>query len=650
MKLKKFIYILLILALLPVCANAYEYHKLPENIRIRAVSLLDIDETGSTLMYERINISEDLNVWMLGWFWDDIKIVAGITDGGDIIYYNIARLDDGFLSPEKVNISKKDAYNVAEKFLKKIMPDVNLKFISSAASAYEYHFSEHHNSIRLLGRDATVVVDKYSGIVSYYKGFGRTGCNYDVMTGLVSKESALDIYCDKIGFELVYNTSFDHQARIKTIRPMYIANRKNPMAINAQTGEITDIVMYDYNYYYNDLYYDSRYYFDNNIKQEEFSFVADKSAEISSFDLSSLLNMQHLNLSSGYAASAVGGKAFFYANKDGKSDFIPAICIDIVPENYADGILRFTTMYDKQDIEWFEGIDCSTPYVFARAYVNAETGTLLSYNTILNSSYRPQSESVFSPDRAKDFISPLAFQFDLRYFGLSQISGDEYLSSFARYKDGVRIIGEGALVTYNTALSAVTGFSFVYSDEELVPPSVMKTPEEIKLLVKEELPLELFYVDKTKNTKTVVYDLADTSLAFDPISGDRVDLALSGADSRIISCSLGNTTYTVNGENRVAASPTLFRGKLYLPIEDVAFFLGYNIADENGITTLYNHLNFISYKQAAKKISLNEKMTSLDVPLQLINGKNYLSAGDLRRIFGVYLSWETNSNKIYIVK
>ena len=106
---------------------------------------------------------------MIGWFNDSCKIITGITDLGDIIYYSFSGFDEAF-SPPGTEISAQTGEQIAREFLNKIMPGTELKSISS--NAYEYNFAECHNSIPLAGRTATVVVDKQSGKVNYYKGFG----------------------------------------------------------------------------------------------------------------------------------------------------------------------------------------------------------------------------------------------------------------------------------------------------------------------------------------------------------------------------------------------------------------------------------------------------------------------------------------------
>ena len=192
------------------------------------------------MLYEKVNIYEDFDAWMIGWFDDSTKTIAGITDTEDIIYYNISGLGDSVISGSGKGISLKEGEKIAFDFLTDIMPLAELKLISS--KAFEYTFADSHHSIPILGRTATVVVDKLSGQVIFYKGFGQTDCTFLNLTeSLITPEHAFEKFYENIGLELVYNMVFDHSSRSKAIRPMYILNRSDFRAVDAQNGKIANI-------------------------------------------------------------------------------------------------------------------------------------------------------------------------------------------------------------------------------------------------------------------------------------------------------------------------------------------------------------------------------------------------------------------------
>ena len=180
--MKKFIVILLIFALLPFgvfAAKQPAYLVIPDRLLQISKAMLQIDDTDATLLYERVPITEEFGAWMVGWFWDNHKTVVGITDKGEIIYYNTAPLGPVAVYPDGPQISKEEGYEIVLDFLKIIMQGRTWKLKS--AGAYEYEFSETHNGIPIFGHDATVVVDKSSGKVVYYKGFSTYESSFEII-------------------------------------------------------------------------------------------------------------------------------------------------------------------------------------------------------------------------------------------------------------------------------------------------------------------------------------------------------------------------------------------------------------------------------------------------------------------------------------
>lgn len=646
MKFSKMIYIILILLMLPAVAPAKEYPYLPTSLKEDVISFFGINTAGKTMLYERVSIYDDFDAWMIGWFDNESKTIVGITDTEDIIYYSISKFDEHL--PAGQTVSHEQGEEIAREFLMMVMPRTAITLTTSAA--YEYTFSQTHNGIRLLGRDATVVVDKMTGQVVYYKGFGVYGSSFELMEKLITPEHAFENYYENIGLELVYNTVFDHESRIKRIRPMYILNRKNLTAIDAQTGENKKIVMHDYNYYYNDNFYDEKYYFDNNIYAEEKLFTEDGKVSASGYNVAELLGMKGLNLSDEYSTKITPGKLKFYSDGEGNDSTKDVLRIDIVPMNQAVNVLKFAQMFDQGNGDLLSQTECETPFVFARAYVNATNGQLIDYETVKNTNYVPKLKPYFTKLAADKFIKTIAEDGVLKYHGMLKTGENEYTVVYARYADGIRVIGEGAKVVYNSVLRAVTDYSLVVSDIKLFPVSFMKTPEEIKETVKSELKLDLYYVDKNEKTKYVVYDAIDKNIAFDPVTGERTDRVNGDGNSFIGSCSPGSDEYVMNGVVTTGIPPIVHSNKLLLPLEVIAPALGYKVTAEENDILLSGHKDTIKLTLEKNDCYINGKNLMLDISPVKISDNIYISAGNLRILFGMFLSWDTQTHKIHLIK
>lgn len=646
MKLKKLIYILLVILLVPArfAVATEEYPYLPTFLKEEVIEFFDINTAGKTMLYERVNIYDDFDAWMIGWFDSECRIVAGITDTEDIIYYSASKFEEKVTDGKMVTPAKGE--EIARAFLMRVMPQTAIKLVSSAA--YEYTYSQTHNGIRLLGRDATVVVDKLTGEVVYYKGFGADKSNFELMEQLITPEHAFENFYENIGLELVYNTVFDHSVRMKRIRPMYILNRSKLAAIDAQTGQVADIVMRDYNYYYNDSYYDKKYYHDNNIFTQEKLFTEDGTVSASGYDVTGLLGNSRLGLSNDeYSAKITPGRLEFYSDGEGNSNMMAVLRIDIVPMKYAVNVLRFTEMFDSGNTEWLSQAECETPFIFARAYVCAETGRLIDYETVENRKYSSKLKPLFNKRIVDNFVKNMAGELSIKYYGMVQTDEEKHMVTYARYADGIRVIGEGVTVVYDASLRAVTDFSIVFSNRKLFPVSFMKNREQIKETVKQELKLELVYVDKNDETKFVVYDVVDKNIAFDPVTGNRLR---PSENSFIGSCTIGSGEYMISGNAVFSMPPIIHLDKLCLPVDIIASALGYDITTAENEIVLSGRRDRIILSEDSTSCYINDEEFTLDIQPVNVSGTTYVSAGSLRTVFGMFVSWDTHTDKIYLVK
>ena len=634
--MKKLLCIIFIISCFSLTAYA-DYPVIPESVVAECKIRFGVDDTGSRLLYEKINMGGDKYAWMLGWFWSDYKIVVGITDESDIVYYNRAPLGE---EPEKTAVITPDeGLEIAENFLKKSVSKPNLTLISG--KAYTYKFAEYYHGIRVISHDATVVVDKALGEVSYYKGFGSTDTGYNFMDGLISKDYAYNIYFDKIGFELVYSCKYSDDRRVKTARPMYIPNKLKNRAVDAENGNVVNIFMTDYNYYYNDLYYDGKYFRDNNISTDLGTFEKDSLADSSN---SSYITNLVPSLKKGYIFKVMNG-TFDY---DGGTS-VPAYQIDFVPSGYDTHIDGFINDYDKNIFDNIYKTDTELEFLYGRAYISAASGKIIKYDAVKNPKREKASEQPKDiPSRVNDILKFGTVNADkVKYFGDFYENEKTLVFCFARYENGVRAIGEGTLIKYDIDLNEITYLCENAVITKFPTVEYVRSAAEIANAEKGNMPFGICYVDGADGRKTAVYDILDNNAAFDPVTGNRIDLTDIGDTSTLFVCAIDSTEYTVNGVKKTGPKPVIAGGTVYLPFRFVAENNGYEVSYKNNFVFAESNNDVIYFSLSSDTYYVNGKGSRLPRSV-MIGGTAYVSLSSVNALFGLHSNWDEETNSIFI--
>ena len=639
--LKKIIAILLILTLLPVGVLAAEqpaYPVIPDRLLQISKAMLQIDDTDA--------ITNEFGAWMVGWFWDEQKTVVGITDDGEIIYYNFAPLGNVTAYPGSHTITKEEGYEIVLNFLKIIMQGRTWKLKS--AGAYEYEFSETHNNIPIFGHDATVVVDKSTGKVVYYQGFSSYDSSFEIIGKMISKSYAYNLYFENVGLELVYQTRYDDATKSRYIKPVYIFNNKNNNVISVADGSVDKIKMYDYNAYYGETLFDERFDFDNNIRKDEAVFIPDGNVQSNENIIpEETVKNAFCSLANGYAFNSVKGVFKYYKSTD-SDNAVPVWQVNIVPSLFKDGIGRFSAMYDVGEMEWLKNVETKKQFCFARAYVNALTGEVLEFKSVINDKY--PGGNTYTRDVAIKRFLPIATgdYFDsLKLYGENKINS--YISEYgyARYENDMRVIGEGAVFTYNNKIGDVTEYTLNVSGA--IPPLYgIKTPTEMKDLIKEEVPFEIIYVDKSSKEKYPVYAFKNIMAEFDPVTGNLMNKLSGSAITTMFICKQASKQYSVNGVDKYSYAPVVHNEKLFLPIRFIANELGYSVLWKDGVILIESNKGIIKIYPNGEYLA-NDYMMKLSEQQMTIEGITYISLNDICNIFGMQSSWDTKTNKIYVL-
>ncbi len=642
--MKKLLILLLILFIPFSTLAAEPYPVLPENLTEICLTRFGFDDTGSRVLYEKVPITGTFNAWMIGWFWDDYKIVIGITDEGDIIYFNRASLSG---TPADISspVSTEEGFESALRFLDTALGPHNLRHTSS--KGYTYHFSEYHNGIRVVGHDATVVVDKSTGEVYYYKGFGNYNAEYKILDRMISKSRAFDIYFENSTPELVYYTNFDSISRTKTVRPMYILPNLSPAAVEADSGNITPLLMYDYNYYYSDSYYDPKFDGNNSVNGNEGIF---EPADIyPKADVIVKLKNNFYALRMGYSFELCEGFMQFAGDRK-----IPVLQVNIAPENYSENIKDFSILYDRHDDDVIKQNPTHKEYIFARAYVNADTGEILSFSSLPSPGFKyikPYGyKNAELPRRVSEFIVRASDKSDeLRLYSRTDTGKYTSVYTYARYVNDARVIGEGAVIEFNSYANDITGFYSNMSTAEFDSLEGIKTPSQIAEIMKNELTFGLCYTDDGEGVKKVVYDFTEKQASFDPVSGTRIDTFSADATAQIIICNVGVSEYTVNGQHVTASPPVVYQNKIYMPVRFLGESLGFEVGYADGLIILSSDDNTAIAEEGNLIASVNGKTVVLSDSPVLIGDTVYISVATIRQLFGLQLRWDGETNKIFMI-
>ena len=199
------------------------------------------------------------DVWYINWNSADwnASINANITTGGILLNYSKyewseARTRSNIRFAE---ISKAEAKNAADAFLKKILGDefadfrMTSNWLGYPSDRYSLNYVLTHSGYDYPNYGLSVDVDKLTGeIVQYYRyghrffyDLSKDILDYEDASTVISKDEALASYLENIGLELVYASYNDWQTRELKIHPVYRLKNTGSQYISAADGSLVDI-------------------------------------------------------------------------------------------------------------------------------------------------------------------------------------------------------------------------------------------------------------------------------------------------------------------------------------------------------------------------------------------------------------------------
>lgn len=242
--------------LLPMQAFAEEKDKGLENAIKIAKSKFTIPDTYK-FTYS-IGSEGDKTVWYLNWNSKDgmESISVTIDSSGKIRGYDKYRPYD-YSRPKKLpKVSKQEAKEKAEEFIKNIDPDIlpQLKYQEDEQNylvdyAYYFTFNRVVNGIVFYGNYASMRVDSDTGEVIGYYLYWDENINFPAPEGIISLEQAEKAYREKLGLRLVYTYRMEGEKMV--VSAIYAPKYNNYYyGVDAFTGERVQIDSVYYGPYY----------------------------------------------------------------------------------------------------------------------------------------------------------------------------------------------------------------------------------------------------------------------------------------------------------------------------------------------------------------------------------------------------------------
>ncbi len=158
----------------------------------------------------------------------------------------------------------------------------------------------------------------------------------------------------------------------------------------------------------------------------------------------------------------------------------------------------------------------------------------------------------------------------------------------------------------------------------------------------------IVYIDKNSKEKYPVYAFRDKMAEFDPVTGNLMNRISGSEINTMFICEQASKKYSVNGIDKYASAPVAHNEKLFLPIRFIAGELGYSVLWEDGVISIESNKGIIKIYPNGE-YSVKDSVLKLSEQQITIEGITYVSLNDICSIFGMQSSWDTKTQKIYVL-
>ncbi|HHW32060.1 MAG TPA: peptidase M4 [Clostridiaceae bacterium] len=237
--------LMLVTAIIPLQGFAAGDDKGLEDAIKAAKSLIEVPEDYKII--SSFGNEGDMDYWELYWSSKDDytgSISVRIRNDGTLLWYDQYKReyyqDDGLKFPK---VSRDEAKTIAENFIRKVNPSVidNIKYyevdqIQLGDNSYYFNYIRIENGVPYYNNSIYVAVNRNTGDVVSYNYYWTEGLEFPDASIVISVEEAQKAYMEKMGLELIYQSS-NVKDELKVF-PTYIPKyNNNSIGIDALTGE-----------------------------------------------------------------------------------------------------------------------------------------------------------------------------------------------------------------------------------------------------------------------------------------------------------------------------------------------------------------------------------------------------------------------------
>ena len=385
-------------------------------------------------------------------------------------------------SPSIPSVSKAEAKENAEKFIKQLNPDFPYEIRiednyngSLYDGGYSFDTQVYVNGIYFEDGNGSVGVNGETGEITYCT-IGYTPVEFPSVEDAISVEDAEKAYSEKLGLEMVYATFTDEDGN-DIAYPVYVQKYNYGKYINALTGEVEDLTGKFKLYAPTAGGTAETMSADNGLTEQEINELDNISGLISKTDIEKQLrNNKTLDIP-----------------KSANVDFI-----------------NLAKLYNKDIYTYSINMSDKEQNTHIYIYVNAKTGEILSYSRYdrergdKTATQNDKTFSVLAGDKAKEY----------KY--------DEDTQSYIRYVNGIKVQNDIGYISYSG--DVLTEYRISYTDAEFPSFDNAMSKEDAEKIMFDRDGYEMVYITQIlDNSVEIVPVYKHNAVSINPFTGKYVD-------------------------------------------------------------------------------------------------------------------------------
>ncbi len=448
--------------------------------------LLDVPQEASEFDWNYVAGSMgNPSRWTFTWSNEDssLRVSASCDNDGNIIYYNFRDNTNQSSYSRFPKYKKADLEKQAKDFLKRVSPvtEKSLVLVPTMPSGiysgtYTYRFVRYENGIIFPENYVTVSVNNQTGVVTSYNSNFNMGINIPEKKNIISEETAKEILGTKLKMNLSYRVKTDYEKENAPVKAYLVYTPESGyLSVDAETGEI-----YTRNFSWDERNAASEEIFSSAngaLKQEGvMNDAAAPEYELNEKELEQLALLSGL-ITKNEAINKVVSNKYLYIDGD-----LTAVDADLTKGGGYDYVTGRKTNSEKYywNIRFYNPVpsDKGYDYSYAAATVDAQDGSLVSFNSSLKDRYYYENNKLEYPEikysaelcreTAEEFLKgQIPDKFEFTRFSYSnptniveyKTDGDLTIPVYGAYNFNYVRVNEGVDFTYNNINVGIDGVS-----------------------------------------------------------------------------------------------------------------------------------------------------------------------------------------------